>query len=52
MASRGALSFVIVLFFCLWTITFSQALGAVIELEESAVQVATLLFYFSLVFCG
>ncbi|KAI1355906.1 P-loop containing nucleoside triphosphate hydrolase protein [Xylaria sp. FL0043] len=52
MASRGALSFVTILFFCLWIITFSQALGAVIELEESAVQVATLLFYFSLVFCG
>ncbi|KAI1467619.1 P-loop containing nucleoside triphosphate hydrolase protein [Daldinia caldariorum] len=51
-ASRGALSFVIILFFCLWTITFSQALASVIELEESAVQVATLLFYFSLVFCG
>ncbi|KAI1457887.1 P-loop containing nucleoside triphosphate hydrolase protein [Annulohypoxylon moriforme] len=51
-ASRGALSFVIIIFFCLWTITFSQALASVIELEESAVQVATLLFYFSLVFCG
>ncbi|KAI0197464.1 ABC-2 type transporter-domain-containing protein [Astrocystis sublimbata] len=51
-ASRGALSFVMLLFFCLWTITFSQALASVIELEESAVQVATLLFYFSLVFCG
>lgn len=52
MASRSALSFVTILFFCLWIITFSQALGSVIELEESAVQVATLLFYFSLVFCG
>ncbi|KAI0517757.1 ABC-2 type transporter-domain-containing protein [Xylaria bambusicola] len=52
MASRGALSFITILLFCYWIITFSQALGSVIELEESAVQVATLLFYFSLVFCG
>ncbi|KAH9909366.1 ABC-2 type transporter-domain-containing protein [Xylariomycetidae sp. FL2044] len=52
MASRSGLAFIIILFFCLWIITFSQALGAIIELEESAVQVATLLFYFSLVFCG
>ncbi|KAI9158139.1 ABC multidrug transporter A-2 [Paramyrothecium foliicola] len=49
---RGALSFIIILLYCLWISTFSQAVAAGIEQEESAVQAATLIFWFSLVFCG
>lgn len=51
-AERGALSFMIILLYCLWIITFSQAMAAGLEHAESSVQFATLLFWFSLVFCG
>lgn len=50
--SRGALSFMSIWLFCLWIITFSQAVGASIQHAESAIQLATLVFWFSLVFCG
>ncbi|KAI1432769.1 ABC-2 type transporter-domain-containing protein [Xylaria sp. CBS 124048] len=49
---RGALTFFIIWLYCLWTVTFSQAAAASIEHAESAVQLATLIFWFSLVFCG
>ncbi|KAJ2998944.1 hypothetical protein NUW58_g161 [Xylaria curta] len=49
---RGALTFVIIWLYCLWIVTFSQAVAAGIEHAESAVQLATLIFWFSLVFCG
>ncbi|KAI4863878.1 hypothetical protein F4820DRAFT_459241 [Hypoxylon rubiginosum] len=49
---RGALVFVLVWLFCLWTSTFSQAIAAGIQHAEAAVQVATLSFWLSLVFCG
>ncbi|KAI1498627.1 ABC-2 type transporter-domain-containing protein [Biscogniauxia marginata] len=51
-AERGALSFVIILLYCLWISTFSQAVAAGIEHAETAIQLATLMFWFSLVFCG
>lgn len=51
-ASRGALTFVLIWFFCLWITTFSQAIAAAIESDETAVQIATLCFWLSLVFCG
>lgn len=49
---RGALSFMIIWLYCLWISTFSQAMAAGLDHAESAVQFATLLFWFSLVFCG
>ncbi|KAI0188150.1 ABC-2 type transporter-domain-containing protein [Xylaria flabelliformis] len=49
---RGALAFIIIWLFCLWIITFSQAVAVGIEHEETAVQIATLFFWLSLVFCG
>ncbi|KAI1076618.1 ABC-2 type transporter-domain-containing protein [Whalleya microplaca] len=51
-ADRGALSFIVIWLYCLWISTFSQAVAAGIENAESAVQLATLMFWFSLVFCG
>ncbi|VUC35730.1 unnamed protein product [Clonostachys rosea] len=49
---RGGLVFLLILLFCLWITTFSQAVGVAIEHAETAVQVATLCFWLSLVFCG
>ncbi|KAK8050931.1 hypothetical protein PG993_002316 [Apiospora rasikravindrae] len=51
-AERGGLVFVLVWLFCLWITTFSQAVGVGIEHAETAVQIATLCFWLSLVFCG
>ncbi|KAI0142916.1 ABC-2 type transporter-domain-containing protein [Xylariaceae sp. FL1272] len=51
-SERGALAFVLVWLFCLWIITFSQVVAVGIEHEETSVQIATLFFWFSLVFCG
>ncbi|KAI1770956.1 ABC-2 type transporter-domain-containing protein [Hypoxylon cercidicola] len=51
-SARGALSFVIIWLYCVWISTFSQAVAAGIEHAESAIQLATLMFWFSLVFCG
>ena len=52
MVERGGLVFVLIWLFCLWITTFSQAVGVGIEHTETAVQVATLCFWLSLVFCG
>ncbi|ESZ90511.1 multidrug resistance protein CDR1 [Sclerotinia borealis F-4128] len=49
---RGSLVFVLIWLFCLWISTFSQAVGVGIEHAETAVQIATLCFRLSLVFCG
>ncbi|KUJ19331.1 ABC transporter Cdr4 [Mollisia scopiformis] len=49
---RGALVFGLIWLFCLWISTFSQAVSVGIEHAETAVQIATLLFWLSLVFCG
>ncbi|KAK8085188.1 ABC multidrug transporter [Apiospora hydei] len=51
-SERAGLAFMIIWMYGLWIVTFSQAMAAGIEHEESAVQAATLLFWFSLVFCG
>ncbi|KAL7621630.1 Multidrug resistance protein [Parahypoxylon ruwenzoriense] len=51
-AERGGLTFILVWLFCLWTSTLSQALAAGIEHPETAVQISTLFFWLSLVFCG
>lgn len=52
MTERGGLVFLLIWLFCLWITTFSQAVGVGIEHAETAVQVATLCFWLSLVFCG
>lgn len=49
---RGALTFGLIWLFCLWISTFSQAVAIGIEHAETAVQIATLIFWLSLVFCG
>ncbi|KAH7308379.1 ABC-2 type transporter-domain-containing protein [Stachybotrys elegans] len=51
-AERGALVFVLIWLFCLWLTTFSQAVGIGLEHDDQAVQIATLFFWLSLVFCG
>ncbi|OTA55242.1 hypothetical protein K449DRAFT_176834 [Hypoxylon sp. EC38] len=52
MVERGGLVFLLIWLFCLWITTFSQAVGVGIEHAETAVQIATLCFWLSLVFCG
>ncbi|TVY46260.1 ATP-dependent permease PDR10, partial [Lachnellula cervina] len=52
MAERGGLVFMLIWLFGLWITTFLQAVGVRIEHMETAVQIATLCFWFSLVFCG
>ncbi|TVY80888.1 ZEB2-regulated ABC transporter [Lachnellula suecica] len=49
---RGGLVFMLIWLFGLWITTFSQAVGVGIEHAETAVQIATLCFWLSLVFCG
>ncbi|QSZ28689.1 hypothetical protein DSL72_003189 [Monilinia vaccinii-corymbosi] len=49
---RGSLVFLLIWLFCLWISTFSQAVGVGIEHVETAVQIGTLFFWLSLVFCG
>ncbi|KUL86670.1 hypothetical protein ZTR_03032 [Talaromyces verruculosus] len=49
---RSGLVFVLIWLFGLWITTFSQAVGVGIEHAETAVQIATLCFWLSLVFCG
>lgn len=51
-AERGGLAFILIWFFTLWTSTISQAFAAAIENSETAIQMATLCFWLSLVFCG
>ncbi|KAI0806443.1 putative ABC multidrug transporter [Xylaria sp. FL0064] len=51
-SQRGAVSFLLIWLFCLWNSTLSQALAAGLEHGETAVQIATLFFWLSLVFCG
>ena len=51
-AERGALLFCLVWMFCLWTTTLSHALGAAIGHPETSVNLAVLLYWLSLVFCG
>ena len=51
-AERGGLAFGVIWLFCLWISTFSQAVAAGIDYAETAVQIATLFFWLSLVFCG
>jgi ABC-type multidrug transport system permease subunit len=52
MSERGGLVFLLIWLFCLWITTFSHAVGIGIEHAETAVQIATLCFWLSLVFCG
>ncbi|KAM4060206.1 ABC-2 type transporter [Hirsutella rhossiliensis] len=51
-SERGALVFVLIWLFGLWITTFSQAVAVGIKHAETAVQIATLFFWLSLVFCG
>jgi ABC-type multidrug transport system permease subunit len=51
-AERGGLAFLLIWLFCLWATTLSQAFAAGIENPETAIQMVTLCFWLSLVFCG
>ncbi|KAI1468958.1 multidrug resistance protein CDR1 [Daldinia caldariorum] len=51
-AERGALTFILIWMFNLWSSTISQFFAAGIEHAEIAMQIATLFYWFSLVFCG
>ncbi|KAF2805347.1 uncharacterized protein BDZ99DRAFT_511345 [Mytilinidion resinicola] len=49
---RGGLVLCIIWMFCLFISTLSQAVGIAISHAETAVQIATLFSYLSMVFCG
>ncbi|KAK4234448.1 ABC-2 type transporter-domain-containing protein [Achaetomium macrosporum] len=49
---RAALVFCLVWMFCLWMTTLSHAMGAGMEHPETSVNLAVLLYWLSLVFCG
>ncbi|KAF2119900.1 pleiotropic drug resistance protein, ABC superfamily [Lophiotrema nucula] len=51
-SERSGLAFGMIWLFNLWISTFSQTVGIGIDHEETAVQLATLFFWLSLVFCG
>jgi hypothetical protein len=51
-AERGALVFVLIWLFNLWSGTLSQAFAVAFSYAEVAVQMATLCFWLGLVFCG
>jgi ABC-type multidrug transport system permease subunit len=52
MSERGGVTFLLVWLFTLWASTISQAMAAAIEQPETAIQMASLLFWLNLVFCG
>ncbi|KAF5125052.1 ZEB2-regulated ABC transporter 1 [Metarhizium anisopliae] len=49
---RGGLAFMLLWLFIIWSCTISQAFAAIIEEVETAIQMSTLCFWLSLVFCG
>ncbi|KAH0592274.1 hypothetical protein MHUMG1_10020 [Metarhizium humberi] len=49
---RGGLAFMLLWLFIIWSCTISQAFAAIIEEIETAIQMSTLCFWLSLVFCG
>ncbi|KAK4171533.1 ABC-2 type transporter-domain-containing protein [Triangularia setosa] len=51
-AERGGLMFFLLWMFCLWITTLSHAMGAGIEHPETSVNLAVLLYWLSLTFCG
>ncbi|KAI5861019.1 ABC drug exporter AbcA [Durotheca rogersii] len=51
-AERGGLTFTLVWMFLLWSTTLCQALAVAMPRPELAVQLAMLLYWLSLVFCG
>ncbi|OTA63684.1 hypothetical protein K449DRAFT_31387 [Hypoxylon sp. EC38] len=51
-AERGALTFMFIWLFNLWSSTISQFFAASIQHAEVAMQIATLFYWLSLVFCG
>ncbi|KAF1849694.1 pleiotropic drug resistance protein, ABC superfamily [Cucurbitaria berberidis CBS 394.84] len=51
-SERSGLAFGMIWLFNLWISTFSQTVGVGMDHEETAVQIATLFFWLSLVFCG
>ncbi|KAH7323258.1 BcatrD protein [Stachybotrys elegans] len=51
-AERGGLTFLLVWLFTVWASTLSQVFAALIEQPETAIQLAILCFWLSLVFCG
>ncbi|KAF2462559.1 uncharacterized protein BDR25DRAFT_274341 [Lindgomyces ingoldianus] len=51
-SERSGLAFGMIWLFCLWISTFSQVVAVGMTHAETAVQIATLFFWLSLVFCG
>ncbi|KAI8954545.1 ABC-2 type transporter-domain-containing protein [Xylaria longipes] len=49
---RGAVSFLLIWLFNLWSSTISQAFAAGFQLARMAIQIATLFYWLALVFCG
>jgi ATP-binding cassette subfamily G (WHITE) protein 2 (PDR) len=52
LSERSGLAFGVIWLFCLWISTFSQVVAVGMTHAETAVQIATLFFWLSLVFCG
>jgi ABC-type multidrug transport system permease subunit len=51
-AERGAVSFVLLWLFLLWSSTISQMFAALFEHPEMAMDICTLFYWLVLVFCG
>ncbi|KAI1089119.1 ABC-2 type transporter-domain-containing protein [Rostrohypoxylon terebratum] len=51
-SQRGAVTFLLIWLFTLWSSTISQFFAASIQHTEVAMQIATLFYWLSLVFCG
>ncbi|KAF1961950.1 AtrD, ABC-transporter [Byssothecium circinans] len=51
-SERSGLAFGMIWLFNLWIATFSQTVGVGMDHDETAVQISTLFFWLSLVFCG
>ncbi|CAH0015952.1 unnamed protein product [Clonostachys rhizophaga] len=51
-SERAGLVFMLIWFFCLFISTLSHAVAIAIPLAETAVQIAALLYWFMIMFCG
>lgn len=51
-AERGGLAFLLVLLFIFWTSTIAQVFASFMDQSEMAIQMVTLCFWLSLLFCG
>ncbi|KFA54591.1 hypothetical protein S40293_02258 [Stachybotrys chartarum IBT 40293] len=51
-SERAGLTFILIWLFCAFTSTISQVIAVALPLQETAIQMASLLYWFMIVFCG